>query len=481
MVRKSEKGQTLEERVLRFIRQHDLVTAGTPLVVAVSGGADSVCLLRVLLELREWVGVELHVAHLDHQLRGADSRADARYVANLARRLGVPATIERCDVREYHSGRGASLEESAREVRYAFLAEVVRSVGADRVVTGHTLDDHAETVLMHLIRGTGTGGLRGLQPVNSWQTTAGNLTVIRPLLEVTREETSEYCRQRRLRPRQDISNFLLSPLRNRIRHQLLPLLKDYNPKIFGALVRTARIAGDDLHLLDELAAQAWNKVVRRQADTFILDKTGFLGLPVSLQRSLIRRAIGELLGSLKDIEVRHIEEVLAGLALPPGSLINLPAGLLFSVDYDRDLIGTDQSGLCPFPELTGEFPLEIPGETLVPGWCIEASIIKPAEMEKEYDNFTAYFRLDAVSDGVVVRSRRRGDRFQPLGMGQLKKLGEFMIDARVPRAWRERVPVVCSSRQIMWVVGWRIDDRLKVTDSTEEVLRLLFRRLPEEG
>jgi tRNA(Ile)-lysidine synthase len=378
-------------------------------------------------------------------------------------------------------GQGASLEESAREVRYAFLAEVAGSIGADRVVTGHTLDDHAETVLMHLIRGTGTGGLRGLQPVNSWQTGSGNLTIVRPLLEVTRQETSEYCRHLNLRPRLDVTNFSLSPLRNRIRHQLLPVLKSYNPQIVDALVRTARITGDDLRLLDELAAQSWQEVVRRQANTFIYNKTGFLGLPVSLQRSLIRKAVDELLGSLKDIEARHIEEVLAGLALPSGSCINLPGGLLFSVDYDRYLIGTDESGLCPFPELTGEFSLKIPGETLIPGWRIEASIIKSAEIEEKRDGYTAYFRLDRVDNEVIVRSRRRGDRFQPLGMDRMKKLGEFMIDARVPRAWRKRVPVVCSNRQIMWVVGWRIDNRLRVMPSTGEVLRLRFRCLPDKG
>jgi tRNA(Ile)-lysidine synthase len=479
MTKKSKGGHPLEQRVLGFIRQHELVVDKTPVVVAVSGGADSVCLLYVLLELKRELGVELHIAHLDHQLRGADSRADARYVANLARRLGVPVTIGRRDVREYHIGRGASLEESAREVRYAFLTEVARAVGTSRVMTGHTLDDHAETVLMHFIRGTGTGGLRGLQPINSLQTSPGELTIVRPLLEVTRQETSEYCRSRRLRPREDVSNLSPLPLRNRIRHQLLPLLTDYNPQITEAVVRTARIAGDDFRLLDELAAQSWREVVQRRADTYIFDKTGFLGLPVSLQRSLIRKALAELLSSLKDIEARHIEEVLAGLTLPTGSLLNLPGELLFSVDYDRYLIGTELSGLCPFPELTGEYPLQIPGETLIPGWLIEAAIIPFKEIEEEHDDFTAYFRLDGIGDIITVRSRHRGDRFQPFGMEQMKKLGEFMIDAKVPRAWRKRVPIVCSHRQIMWVVGWRIDDRLKISASTQKVLRLRFDRLPD--
>jgi tRNA(Ile)-lysidine synthase len=480
MIKQLKHRQSLEQRVLHFIRRHHLVSENTPLMVAVSGGQDSVCLFHVLIELKEELGVGLHVAHLDHQLRGAESRADARYVARLARRLGTPATIERRDVQSYHAGRSASLEESAREVRYAFLAKVARSIGADRVVVGHTLDDHVETVLMHLIRGTGTTGLRGLQPLNQWRTGPGSLTIIRPLLEVSRQETAEYCHQHRLRPRIDASNFSLSPLRNRIRHQLLPVLKEYNPRIADALVRTARIADDDLSLLDELGARSWQETVERKGDTFVLDRDGFSGLPAGLQRSLLRRAIGELLGSLKDIESRHIEEVLTGLTLPTGSRLSLPGGLLFSVDYDRYLLGFDRSLLCPFPELAGEFALNVPGRTLFSGWCVEAAIISPGEMRKKHDNFTAYFQWDKVGDRMVVRPRRRGDRFQPLGMGQIKKLGEFMIDARIPRAWRQRIPLVCSSQHILWVVGWRIDDRVKVVADTGEVLRLRFERLPDD-
>jgi len=420
------------------------------------------------------------VAHLDHRLRGADSKADARYVTNLAHRLNVTATIEQRDVWSYHAERGASLEESAREVRYAFLAEVVSSIGANHVVVGHTLDDHVETVLMHLIRGTGTTGLRGLQPLNQWQTASGSLTIIRPLLKVSRQETAEYCHQHRLRPRIDASNFSLSTLRNRIRHQLLPLLKEYNPQIVDAVVRTARIAEDDLSLLDELSARSWQETVLRQGDTFILDRNGFLGLAAGLQRSILRRAIGELLVSIKDIEARHIEEVVTGLTLPTGSSLNLPGGIVFSVDYDRYLLGFHQSLLCPLPELVGDYLLKVPGETLLPGWRVEAAIITLGEMQNEHDELIAYLDWDGVGDEVVVRSRRRGDRFQPLGMGQAKKLGEFMIDARVPRVWRPRVPVVCSPQHILWVVGWRIDNRVKVTPDTSKVLRLRFERLPDD-
>ena len=204
-------------RVLDFIKSQGLVIPGRTLVVAVSGGADSVCLLSILLELQRELDIRLHVAHLDHRLRGAASRADARYVAGLARRLGLPATIESRDVRSYGRAHHLSLEEAAREVRYAFLAEVAAGAGAERVAVGHTADDHVETVLMHLVRGSGLGGLRGLRPLNRLACAGHDITIIRPLLSLTREETAAYCRRRHLRPRVDASNLSSEPFRNRIR------------------------------------------------------------------------------------------------------------------------------------------------------------------------------------------------------------------------------------------------------------------------
>jgi len=191
------------QRVLDYILANKLVSPGRKLLVAVSGGPDSVCLLYILMELHEQLGVGIHVAHLNHRLRGADSAADAAYVARLARRLGLPVTIGSRDVKAYSKNNRLSLEEAAREVRYSFLAEVAESVGAFRVAVGHTADDHVETVLMHLLRGSGTRGLRGLLPVSRRRSGGLDLTVIRPLLDMTRVETTAYCRARRLKPRLD--------------------------------------------------------------------------------------------------------------------------------------------------------------------------------------------------------------------------------------------------------------------------------------
>jgi tRNA(Ile)-lysidine synthase len=430
--------------------------------------------LHVLLSLKERLGIKLHLAHLNHQLRGAESDTDADYVAGLARRLGVPATIERRDVKAYQDRRRLSLEEAAREVRYGYLAEAARSLGAGCVATGHTSDDHLETILLHLVRGTGPRGLRGLRPKSEWRSGGLGVTVVRPLLVLSREETAEYCARHRLAPRLDTSNLSLSPLRNRIRQQLLPLLRSYNPAVDEALQRTARLAADDNAFMDEEAARRWDEVVQKQGGIVVLDKEGFGRLPLALKRHLLRAVIESLVDSVRDIEMRHIDCILAALGKPAGRRIDLPSGLTFAIEYDRFLIGRDTTALCPFPVLNTAVKLEVPGETRLPGWRVRTTVMSPEAMTGDAGGFRAYLDLDRSGAGLVVRRRRPGDRFQPLGMSQPKKLNEFMIDARIPHHWRPRVPIVSSSEGILWVVGWRIDERVRITPATRQVLGIEF-------
>ncbi len=463
--------------MLQFIRENHLVASQRRLLVAVSGGPDSVCLLHILVRLSEELKIKLHVAHLDHQLRGIDSTADAGYVSQLARRLGIPATIETRDVKGYQARRRISREEAARDVRYDFLAEVAQSIGTDCVATGHTSDDNVETILMHLIRGTGTRGLRGLQPISRWQSSENSLNIIRPLLPVSRLETADYCRRHHFKPRIDSSNLSMLPLRNRIRHQLVPLLESYNPRINEALLRTARIAGDDLASLNKETARLWGSIAQRQGEAIVLDKEKFLELPSGLQRHLLREAIEELSGNLKNIEAGHIEELITAFSKPAGKKLSLPGGLVFVIEYGRCLLAPETAVLSPFPLIKCENALEIPGETLLSGWRVTASVTGPEEMAENGNEYTARLDLDKTGDSLVVRCRRPGDRFQPLGMSQSKKLAEFMIDAKIPRAWRQQVPVVSSPQHPLWVVGWRIDDRVKVSENTGRVLCLQFERV----
>jgi tRNA(Ile)-lysidine synthase len=257
----------------------------------------------------------------------------------------------------------------------------------------------------------------------------------------------------------------------------LPLLQNYNSGIFEALQRTAQIAGDDIAHLEGEAARYWPKVADKQGDVIVLDKKALLKLPVSVQRYLLRQAVETAAGNLKDIEARHIEEMVQTLDKPAGKQISLPYGLVFAVDYDRYLLAKDISPLNPFPVLAGEYPLKIPGKTIIPGWRIDAHIIPPAELNTGDNPLIAHFDYGRIAGKLTVRARQRGDRFQPLGMNETKKVAQFMMDAKIPKGWRSRIPVIAAADGIIWVAGHRIDERVKVTKQTKKVLCLEFRQV----
>lgn len=471
--------EDLKQRVFRFIQSEGLIPGkageNPKMLVGVSGGPDSVCLLHILDQLGDSLGVRLHVAHLNHMLRGVDSDADARYVAEFSGTLGISATVEKRDVEAYRKEHRLSLEEAAREVRYDFFSQVAESVGAVGIALGHTQDDQVETILMHLVRGTGLTGLRGMGPITSLRPPGGGiLVVVRPLLEVARRETEEYCRAYDLSPRSDYSNYSLDYTRNRFRYELIPLLQSYNKNIGDALMRTARTAADELSYLEEGVSLVWERVVREQPNGILLDSEALLSLHPALQRHLLRRVLDEVLTDLTDIQSIHIEKMMEALSKPAGKRISLPRGLVFHVGYSTCLVTKGAVDTCPFPPLEGEYKLNVPGDTVLPGWRVQARIIRPGEKAA---GFGACLDLDEAGSDLVVRGRKAGDRFQPLGMGEPKKLQDFMVDAKVPRSWRDRVPLVCSAGGIIWVVGWRIAERVRVTDSTKKVLRLGFERL----
>jgi tRNA(Ile)-lysidine synthase len=506
----------LESKVLDFIKRYSLISRKETVVVGVSGGADSVCLLHVLAKWRKGLGIKLHVAHLNHQLRGVESEADAEYVSNLAGSLGIPITSERQDVAAYRTERNCSIEEAARELRYAFFARVAKEVGAHRIAIGHTRDDQVETILMHILRGTGITGLCGLAPCSpmaydSQRTSLpaealsvakgkrSNLLVIRPLLDITREETTSYCQEHQLEPRIDSSNLSPSFFRNRLRLHLLPLLRQYNPSIDQALLRLADIAKKDNAFIEQQASGLWDEVARQENNAIYLDKKQIAGLPIALQRQLLRVALTKLAGDARDIEASHIEAARSLLNKPASKRISLPHGLICHGGYDELVITrlpsvtariAKQSQLppCPFPPLSGEFPLKVLGKTVFPGWKVIASIVREraaslssqgalSTSERTYQgNLVAHFDLRKTGTALFVRQRRPGDRFQPLGMSMPKKLYEFMVDAKIPRSWRNHIPIVCSPQQIIWVVGWRIDDRVKTTEASQKILRLEFIR-----
>ncbi|HEU65491.1 MAG TPA: hypothetical protein ENN57_02345 [Chloroflexi bacterium] len=321
-------------------------------------------------------------------------------------------------------------------------------------------------------------------------TSRSALMVIRPLLDITREETTSYCQEHRLDPRIDSSNLSLSFFRNRLRLQLLPLLRQYNPSVDQALLRLADIAREDNALIEGQASELWDAVARQENNTVYLEKKQLANLPIALQRHLLRKAMTTPAGDTRDIEATHIEAARSLLNKPASKRISLPHGLICHGGYNELAVTNEarQSHLppCPFPLLSGEFPLEVPGRTVFPGWEVTASIVQervasPSSRDALNisegtweSNLVADFDLHKTGTRLFVRRRRPGDRFQPLGMNMPKKLQEFMVDAKIPRSWRGHIPLVCSPQQILWVVGWRIDDRVKPAEASKEILRLEF-------
>jgi tRNA(Ile)-lysidine synthase len=482
---------------------------GVTIVVGVSGGGDSLCLLHLLNRLRGDYGWSLHVAHLHHCLRGTEADEDMLFVALLAMDWGLPCTIEVVDVQAVARRQQLSLEEVARQVRYGFLASVARRVGATAVAVGHHADDQSETVLMHFLRGAGLAGLRGMSPsvdLNSLRLiqtpppsspSTPDIQLVRPMLSVPRAEIEGYCRAHNLSPRFDRSNLDTTYFRNRLRHQLLPLLETYNPNIKALLRRTAVVTAADYELLTAMCDEVWGELVREETKSAIcFDLAGWRALPLALRRATLRRAAYRLCPQLRDVDFVHVEQAVTVATInPTGAQATLPRGLRLTVGY-QTLRLSNAADAPPAPDwpllwCDEPLPVAVPGETELPGgWWLEAhpwsersdgALTNP-------DRWTAYLDADQLGANPALRPRRPGDRFQPLGMGgRSAQVADFMINAKIPRRWRDHIPLLIHDRpgsheeeEIAWIVGWRIDERGKITDRTRRVVRLRCRQRPIE-
>lgn len=488
-------------KVRQFTIAERLIERGETVVVGVSGGPDSLCLLHVLCRLRDELSLTIHVAHLNHLIRGKEAVADARFVARLAEEWELPCTVEERDVPRLARESRLAIEEAARQARYAFLAQVALKLGARKIAVAHNADDQAETVLMHWLRGAGLAGLRGMlpaTPMNELRLEAAwpdhpplDLLLIRPLLEVPRVEIEAYCRQHGLEPRFDRSNLDTTYFRNKLRHELLPYLeREFKPRFREILRRSARVIRDDYALLRDILMETWPRVVASESEravVFALET--WRELHPSLQRSTLREAVHRLRRSLRNINFVHVEDaVQVARRGPTGAQATLPQGLMLTVGYETLTVGDgDYVPLPDWPALmedVGLLPLRVPGETPLPDspWQLEARLLDrrelPPHWEDNPDPWQAFLDFQRVGDELFLRRRRVGDRFQPLGMGGRGKLvSHFMTNAKIPRPWRDLVPLVVNRQHVVWVCGWRLDERARVREDTQRVLHLRFRRI----
>lgn len=457
---------------------------GKTLLAAVSGGGDSLALLYALQRLREDFDLRLRGAHLNHKLRGAASDADAAFVQDTFRRLAIPCALHSADVAAYRRAHGLSIEDAARRARYRFLADAAACYDAHAVAVAHTADDQAETLLMHIIRGSGLAGLRGMQPLERLTIADADLTLFRPLLGVSRAQTYAYCAALGLQPRHDETNLSVERARNRIRLELLPLMERINPAARDALLRLASNAAEDGAYIQGQADVVWREVAR-QADgggVVALDARALARQHPAIQSRILRRAVHAAQGSADGVARSHILAMRQMLTGPAGKTLRLPGGILFAAGYGEARIGRADAvrAALRLPAIVDEHSLAVPGETRVGGWRITAAVREDSgDARASSDGGGACgetLDLDRIGGELRLRARLPGDRFQPLGMAQSKKLQDFMVDERIPREMRDGIPLLVSGRGIACVAGWRIAHWARVRDDTRRRLHLRFSR-----
>ncbi|MEW6544162.1 MAG: tRNA lysidine(34) synthetase TilS [Nitrospirota bacterium] len=456
------------------IRTKRLFEPGARLLVAVSGGPDSVALLSILVSLAEFWDLRLQAIHVNHGLRGAESEEDARFVQTQCERLKVPVLCERILL---NRAKRRSLQELAREARYGAMERAARDLAVDRIVLGHTADDQAETVLLWMIRGAGTTGLAGIPPVRDG-------LFVRPLLDVTRAEILAYLGEQGLAFRTDSSNFKPVYLRNRVRHELLPVLKRLNPAIVEVLTRQAEILREEDLCLERWAADSSRQVSRREGAGVTLDRSSLLSLPVALQRRIVRAVMREVGGARRGPSFSSVSAVLDRIAAGRSGNRLILSGVHVTRVHDRIRFEpaareAETIRISGKPDGGVVLSLPVPSSLCWPptGQRVAAFLRDAGEPEPggtgAGPGSRALLDADRLSLPLTVRSWIHGDAFCPSGMGgKKKKLQDYFTDMKLSRRDRATVPLITAPEGILWVGGYRADHRFRLTPGTKRVLVL---------
>lgn len=443
--------------------RHGLLRQSSKILIACSGGPDSLALTDVLLRLRRKYKLELAAAHFNHMFRGSAADDDADFVEEFCAAHGLVCYQGKADVPKYIAQNRLSPEEGARLLRYAFLRRTAAEFGGAKIAVAHHRDDQAETVLLHLLRGAGSGGLGGMK--------AKNNDVIRPFLNISRHDIEVYCRERGLTPRFDKTNEEIQYLRNRIRLNILPELeRTVNPAVKTALCRSAELISAEHDFIHQTAVEHFDKLAVFTGQGLILPRQGFQALPVALQRELLMVAIEKKSGQLKGIGFLHIEKMIeltkSGTV---GSHLELPGGLYFYCHYDNMSLLAEK----PKSEEKNSMAaceLKIGGRTGVSKFQVDTELLTKCGANDDFDSMV--FDYDRLKPPLYLRYRQPGDVFQPLGMRGTKKLKDFFIDIKLPREQRDTIPLICDSEKIIWLVGIRQSEQARIGKHTRRFLRI---------
>jgi tRNA(Ile)-lysidine synthase len=467
-----------ENKVAGFIKEYHLFDSADRILLAVSGGADSTALLYAVLVLKakSVVSADVLCAHINHQLRGADADLDEDFVLAQSRKLKLDVTTKRLDVRGFAHKNKLSIETAARQLRMESLIDIAKAENCRWIATAHQKNDNAETILQRLVRGTGFRGLAGIWPS---RIVADDIRFVRPLLCVARNEIVEYLKKRNLKWRTDHTNADCTYRRNFIRHRLLPALqRDCTGSIVEQLSGLAASARKFYGLVCNSARNAWPAMADCADNKLKLNLQMFFTQPPEVKIELVRQSLTAVGCGQRDLTRRHFKRILQ-LAEQNigGRKIELPAGFMVRREYGNLIFARPEKNASPDELNSAGATLEVPGQTGFGRYLIQADILEAADARMEKfktgkNNFIERFDFDKVRLPLVVRFRRAGDRFWPLGLASEKRIGKFLTAAKVPHQMRRRLLIVADAEKIIWLWPIRMSEQAKVTNKTRKILQL---------
>jgi tRNA(Ile)-lysidine synthase len=461
----------MENKVLQTIKKYNMINPSDCVIIGVSGGADSVCLLSILNKLKEDLEFNIYGIHLHHGIRGEDANRDAQYVEDLCRKLNIPCEVIFRDIPKEAMAQKISVEEAGRNARYSLFKERANRFKNGKIAIAHHKNDQAETILHNIIRGSGLKGLGGMKPVRD--------NIIRPLFECSREEIENYCFNNKIEYKQDYTNAIDTYTRNKIRLNLIPdISKNYNPNIVNGLFQMGELLREDEAYMTMQVEQAYkDSRIQSKEGTIELSVEALLLMHRAIRKRVYRRAFVDMGASLKDIENKHINRVDELIYYTTGKQIHLPGNMIASRNYQTIELGRTR-------ELLKGYEYNIASDSFE-GYIKECSTyVEISTFGKTRDNdfpkkiYTKWFDYDKIKCNLAIRTRKTGDYIMLKGIheGQKgkKKIKDYFIDNKIPRDIRDEVPLVADGNNIMWVVGYRMSEDYKVSPATTKILEIKF-------
>ncbi len=451
------------KKILSTIQKYNMLSYGDHVLIGLSGGPDSVCLLFVLNKLKSPFKLKISAIYVDHGLRPEEIPEEINFCQKICDTLDLNFYTQKINVKEFAEREKINLQEAARILRYEVFDQLSLRIKANKIALGHNADDQAETVLMRLLRGAGPGGLSGIPPVRK--------KIIRPLIEMEKKEIENFLKENKIQYLLDSSNMKLEYMRNKIRHLLIPVIKEISPQATKIISKTADILREENDYINVAVTKALMRLMSRKTD----QKVELFCNPLEvLNIVILRRALRVAIDSVRDlrgIEFDHIEDIIKLIKNgKPGDRIYLPKGIRAIKGYSTIIITTEP------PQKLSTYQIHDPNREI---FLKESSMILeireiPIDKVNDYGNGKNLTYMDAekVKFPLIIRSRKEGDYFYPLGFGKRKKLQDFFVDEKVPREERDLVPVIESEGKIVWIVGYRLDDRFKIDHNTKKCLQI---------